>query len=639
VTPLAFDTETWRFCPGLQAPRLVCVSMSDGQDDNLTDADDGTAALHDLCYDPDKMLVGHNVAFDAIVTMAHDPDRMKPAVFNAYREGRVSCTLVREKLIRLAHGETTVHATPQGLQRTDFKLSTLVKRYVGSDITSTKKGPDAWRTRYAELDGVPIEQWPQAAVDYAIDDARLTLAVWKAQQAHEDAPAGAVIDPDTGMVINELDQVRAHLALMLMTTWGLRTDPGPVAALKAALTKEVEAADAQLIAIGLKKVDKKGKVSRNMKAIKDMVSEAFGGHPPLTDKGGVSTSKETLDKCDPDKYPGLALLAEITGSVKVLNDFVPNLESGTLHPTNPQYDILKETGRTSSYNFNVQQLPRKGGVRECFIPRPGYVYAAIDYDTLELRALAQTCLDLFGWSRMAEALQAGIDPHLDFAADILDIDYETAQVWRLGDAGPEKKKLIGETRQMAKAANFGYPGGLGDENFMKFAWVTYGVRIAPDKAKGLKRAWFEKYPEMRLYFKHVNSMLGGKDKCPVILERSGLIRGEASYCAACNMFFQGLAAVGAKRALWLVADACYAQPDSPAYGARPVAFIHDEILVEIPEDVAGPAALEIARLMSRGMADYIPDIPITCEPALMSRWYKNAEPAYDEQGNLILWRP
>lgn len=636
---VAFDTETWRFQPGLQAPRLVCAAFSDGTEDYLDASEEGIDRLHLLCHDTDTMLIGHNVAYDAIVCMNHDPARMTPAVFKAYREGRVSCTLVREKLIRLAHGEMSFHATRKGLKPTDFKLSSLVKRYVGADITATKKGPDAWRTRYAELDGVPVEEWPKAASEYALDDARLTLAAWQAQAAHEEAPAGSVIDFDTGMVINELDQVRGHLALMLMTTWGLRTDPAPVAFLKKALTKEVTGANSKLVALGLKKVDKKGKVSKNMKAIKEMVEEAFGGDPPMTDTGRPKTDKETLEKCDPDKYPGLALLAETTGSAKLLDAFVPVLESGTAHPTNPQYDILKETGRTSSYNFNVQQMPRKGGVRECFIPREGWYYVSIDYDTLELRALAQTCLDLFGWSRMAEALKSGLDPHLDFAADILGIEYETALAWRSGNEGPEKKKLVGENRQMAKAANFGYPGGLGAGSFASYALATYGVRISEDKAKSLKRTWLEKWPEMQLYFKHVNSMLGGKDKCPVRLERSGLIRGEAAYCAACNMYFQGLAAVGAKRALWLVADACYAQPNSPAYGARPVAFIHDEILAEVPISIASEASMEISRLMSEGMSAYIPDIPITCEPALMDRWYKDAEPVYDENGKLALWVP
>lgn len=642
---VAFDTETWRFQPGLQAPKLVCVSRAGDDYEALLDADDGLTEIKALCDDPDTLLVGHNVAYDAIVAMNEDPATLVPSVFGAYRDGRVSCTMVREKLIRLAHGEMEFHATRNGLQPTEFKLSSLVKRYVGADISATKKGPDAWRTRYAELDGTPIHQWPQAALDYAIDDARLTLEVWRRQQQHPDAPAGPVIDPATGMVINELDQVRGHLALMLMTTWGLRTDPAPVAALKESLTEEVTAAYSQLEEMGLVSwVKKDGRYKKNTAPIREQVIEAFGGEPPRADKGGVKTDKETLEACDPDKYPGLALLAEVTGSAKLLDAFIPVLESGTLHPTNPQYDILKETGRTSSYGrdgagFNIQQMPRKGGVRECFIPRDGWLYVSIDYDTLELRALAQTCLDLFGWSRMAEALQAGIDPHLDFAADILGINYVTACAWRAGNAGPDKKKLIAETRQMAKAANFGYPGGLGAGSFASYAWKSYGVRISEEKAQELKRTWLGKWPEMQLYFKHVNAMLGGKDVCPVRLDRSGLIRGEAAYCAACNMFFQGLAAVGAKRALWLVADACYAQPDSPAYGARPVAFIHDEILAEVPRQIASGAAKEISRLMIQGMSEYIPDIPITCEPALMDRWYKDAEPVWDEEGNLLLWSP
>src|SRR5690606_32482748 len=117
-------------------------------------------------------------------------------------------------------------------------------------------------------------------------------------------------------------------------------------------------------------------------------------------------------------------------------------------PIHSYFEVLRETGRTSSSNPNLQNLPRVDGVRECYVPRPGNVYISCDYDKAELHTLAQLCMDYFGESKLAEALNNGIDPHLQMAANILGIPYEEAK-----DRLKAKDKEVKDTRQMAKAAN------------------------------------------------------------------------------------------------------------------------------------------------------------------------------------------
>ena len=56
---------------------------------------------------------------------------------------------------------------------------------------------------------------------------------------------------------------------------------------------------------------------------------------------------------------------------------------------------------------------------------------------------------------------------------------------------------------------------------------------------------------------------------------TGRLRARVDYCAARNTPFQGLAADGAKLALFRLT----------AEGYRVVAFVHDEIVVELPSDV------------------------------------------------------
>ena len=62
--------------------------------------------------------------------------------------------------------------------------------------------------------------------------------------------------------------------------------------------------------------------------------------------------------------------------------------------------------------------------------------------------------------------------------------------------------------------------------------------------------------------------------CSGVTTLTGRVRGRVSFTQARNTPFQGLAADGAKLALWELIRAGY----------RVVAFIHDEILIELPED-------------------------------------------------------
>jgi hypothetical protein len=109
---------------------------------------------------------------------------------------------------------------------------------------------------------------------------------------------------------------------------------------------------------------------------------------------------------------------------------------------------------------------------------------------------------------------------------------------------------------------------------------------------------------------------------------TGRLRANASYCARHNSVFQGLAADGAKVALWLLWRAGY----------RIVNFVHDEVLIEIPTNSDWAAhANRIRALMIQGMRQVVPDVRIEVEFAASDRWLKSAKPAFDDAGRLCLW--
>ena len=116
-------------------------------------------------------------------------------------------------------------------------------------------------------------------------------------------------------------------------------------------------------------------------------------------------------------------------------------------------------------------------------------------------------------------------------------------------------------------------------------------------------------------------------------------RGQVHYTAACNSFFQGLAADGAKRALFEVQRHCQVLSDSPLFGSHVVNFLHDEIMLEVPEQRGPEAALELANIMMREFNHFVPDVPVRASPQLMRCWSKNAKPIYDSNGRLTPWQP
>ena len=75
------------------------------------------------------------------------------------------------------------------------------------------------------------------------------------------------------------------------------------------------------------------------------------------------------------------------------------------------------------------------------------------------------------------------------------------------------------------------------------------------------------------------------------------------------------------------------------FGSRPVAFLHDEIIIETPEENAASAADELSRIMIAEMRRYIPDVRVGASAYLSTLWSKKAGPVYNDAGDLIPWQP
>ncbi len=103
-----------------------------------------------------------------------------------------------------------------------------------------------------------------------------------------------------------------------------------------------------------------------------------------------------------------------------------------------------------------------------------------------------------------------------------------------------------------------------------------------------------------------------------VVTLTGRIRGDVSYTQARNTPFQGLAADGAKFALWKLLYHSY----------RVVGFVHDELLVELPDQggyVDKSKCEEVKLIVCEAMAEVTGAIPIDADYTVSKCWSKQAK--------------
>lgn len=708
LTPWAFDFETELFRPACIAPAPACMTWQErGGQAGICDAADARGILREALADKNTVLVGANVAFDMAVACEAYPE-LRPAIFEAYNDDRVTDVQHRQRLLDIAGGTYKGRFVGNGVWIPyRYDLASLAKRCAGIELQK-----DEWRLSYGNFIGVPLAQWPEHAlvvqaqaretladieaewddvapkdvpktitkrmaglwdmisgdprrcVEYPLEDAVATLAVYEKQEAH------------ASFLADQYRQARAYFALHLGSAWGLRTDAHGVEVLRQQTEKDYNETLAYLVEHKLVRATG----VRDTKAAKRTMIDVClrDGMPLRRTDSHDDQDKDTcclLDGTDVTKgadaceehvsldeeaclVTGDELLlsyARFGTLTKVLKNDVKALSGGILYPIHTSYG-LAETGRTTSgkqsedsglrdYSTNIQNLRRLPGIREAFVPREGRVFVSCDYPQLESYTWAQFCLSRIGRSKLAEALNAGLDNHLMLAATMANVTYADAEARHL-DGDPE----IDALRQLAKVGNYGNPGGMGPATMLESAKrqlrkeVIERLRLDLPRMVRLREEWKETWPEAEAYLGYVRSMgppYPGRYYATVESLFTKRFRGGVTYCAACNNGFQALGSDCAKNACWLVAKAQYVEPTSALFNSRTVAFIHDELLLETDLGTEHEVGDELANKMAEGANVYLPDVPIPrtkIKPTAMTRWSKKAKSIYVD-GRLVPWSP
>jgi uracil-DNA glycosylase family 4 len=158
------------------------------------------------------------------------------------------------------------------------------------------------------------------------------------------------------------------------------------------------------------------------------------------------------------------------------------------------------SGRLSSSEPNLQQIPRDGMIKKMFTSRfgkRGCIYQA-DLSQIELRLLAMFCGD----PKMVNAYLNDVDLHSQTTSLVFNIPYENfsddyEMFLQQNGKADEAKKLKGK-RKIGKTLNFltGYGGGaLGFQS----ALALQGIYISLEEAQQHVNNFFDTYPFLKLH--------------------------------------------------------------------------------------------------------------------------------------------
>jgi DNA polymerase I-like protein with 3'-5' exonuclease and polymerase domains len=417
------------------------------------------------------------------------------------------------------------------------------------DLCVEALGPDAaeaetvLRALFHTLKLKKDEQWARVPIDhpdfirYAGTDAILCRRLWeRLAAAHNHNQVVAF-------------ELRLDTLMLKLTRRGMLLDGDYSAGLFHQLEEEVGAAAARLADFGIAKAGSATQVS-------DAIIREGGAPLPHTEKGSPSTSEGVLRQRSEAGSSVAAAVLEYRAPKK-LRDFVARLIEhasldGRVHTT--INTLGTRTNRMSASEPNLQQLPAAHLVRSCLVADPGNVLASIDLSQVELRILA-------GLSE---------EPALTNAVTSADVHSLTADA-------------LGVERSVAKVLNFAQLYGAGVSRLARESGVSEDVM-----AEHLN-AWHGLYPGVRPWKNRIEESARRHGR---ITSRSGLI-----YPVAADKIYQAANYAVQSEARHVFAELLLALEDAGLsdYLLLP---IHDEVLIQAPEDGADEVAVAFSETMT-----------------------------------------
>ncbi len=340
------------------------------------------------------------------------------------------------------------------------------------------------------------------------------------------------------------------------------------------------------------------------KQLAEALFEKLGLPAKKKTKSGYSTNADVLEELK-IYHPVINEILEYRTVAKLKSTYCDGLvkvigNDGRIHSSFNQTET--RTGRISSTEPNLQNIPVRTELgrefRKFFTAKDGYVLVDADYSQIELRVLAHVAND----ENMINAFKNNLDIHTSTAAKVFNMPDEY---------------VTPEMRSRAKAVNFGIVYGIGAFSLSK------DINVSVKEADKYIKEYLSHYAGIDRYLKnvveqakndgYVTTMFGRRRYLPELTSSNHNLRAFGERVAK-NMPIQGTSADIIKIAMIKV----YERLKKEGMKARLILQVHDELIVEAPED----EALQAAQIVSEEMQNAVKlNVPLPADSGIGKTWF------------------
>ena len=316
---------------------------------------------------------------------------------------------------------------------------------------------------------------------------------------------------------------------------------------------------------------------------------------------------QAYDLCGEEGCKALYSLCAIGSIDTMISNFVTSLRDTADKDSRVHcaLNLNTETGRLSSRRPNLQNQPAlekdRYKIRKAFQSSPGNNLIVADYGQLELRILAS----ITSCQSMIKAFMSGGDFHSRTALDMYDHirekvdDGEVLLEWDYSKGKPPKPLLKDEfaaERRKAKTLNFSIAYGKTAHGLSKDWGVTqHEAQKIVDKWYGARhevKKWQDATKKTAKDFGYTRTLMGRYRHLPMVQRNDFRKRGGVER-ASINTPIQG----GAADVVMMAMNKINKSQKLEDLGWILLLQIHDEVILEGPEETAEEAFEEVVRCM------------------------------------------
>ncbi len=381
-------------------------------------------------------------------------------------------------------------------------------------------------------------------------------------------------------LLTTLAEVELPISVILskMERRGLKIDWEKLLVLKEDLLAEVKSVEREIYSI----VGHEFNIN-SPKQLSDVLFKELG----LPNKSKGSTKESVLDSML-GMHPIVEHLLYFRKISKVQSTYIEPLYQNSIEKEGEHsiHTNFKQTGtasgRFSSVNPNLQNLPLEGvwaeRLRECFVPREGFKFLAMDYSQMELRIMADISKDKL----LAQDFLNNLDIHSATAARVLEKKMAT---------------ITHKERSLGKTVNFGIIFGqtaFGLSSLLGIDRETAGKYIESyfDHYKGVEE-YMRKIEYEAFQRGYVQTMFGITRNISGIRSQNKRVQA-ASAREAINLPIQGSEADIMKLAMKEIYVLIEKEYENKAHL---LLQIHDEIIFEVAEDLIEKFSEQVKEIM------------------------------------------